>query len=394
MIVLVAGRLVLPDRVLSNASLLIEDGLIVGVEPRPVSPADAERYTVAEGIVVPGFVDVHVHGVAGTDVLDDADAVRRVALVLPRYGVTGFCPTSVACDPAMLARFLGAVGRARLDADPAAAVVLPAHLESNFINPAWNGAQPADCLRTWRGAADPGEGPFTGQDILRVIDADRSNVGIVTLAPELDGGIDLVRMFRQHGHLVAIGHSGATYEQAKTAIHAGLTHATHLFNRMRPLTHREPGIVGAVLESAQVTAEIICDGVHVHPSVVNLAVRAKSPDRIMAITDGTAAAAIPVGAHALLGGRRIVAGARRATLADGTIAGSIITMDRAFAMLVREAGLPLEVAARLCATTPARQLGLEDRGRLEPGTRADVVVLGAELAVRQTWIGGRLVQEH
>jgi N-acetylglucosamine-6-phosphate deacetylase len=163
---------------------------------------------------------------------------------------------------------------------------------------------------------------------------------------------------------------------------------------MRPLTHREPGIVGAVLESAQVTAEIICDGVHVHPSVVNLAVRAKSPDRIMAITDGTAAAAIPVGAHALLGGRRIVAGARRATLADGTIAGSIITMDRAFAMLVREAGLPLEVAARLCATTPARQLGLEDRGRLEPGTRADVVVLGAELAVRQTWIGGRLVQEH
>jgi N-acetylglucosamine-6-phosphate deacetylase len=394
MIVLVAAGLVLPDRVLSNASLLIEDGLIVGIEPRPVSPAGAERYMAAEGMVVPGFIDVHVHGVAGTDVLDDADAVRRVALSLPYYGVTGFCPTSVACDPATLARFLGAVGRARREADPAAAVVLPAHLESNFINPAWNGAQPADCLRTWPPAVDPAAGPFTGRDILRVIDADRSNVGIVTLAPELDGGIDLVRTFRQHGHLVAIGHSGATYEQAKTAIHAGLTHATHLFNRMSPLTHREPGVVGAVLESAQVTAEVICDGVHVHPSVVNLAVRAKSPDRIMAITDGTAAAAMPPGAHARLGGRRIVAGARSATLEDGTFAGSIITMDRAFAMLVKEAGLPVEVAARLCATTPARQLGLEDRGRLETGLRADLVVLSPSLAVRQTWIGGRPVQEH
>jgi N-acetylglucosamine-6-phosphate deacetylase len=394
MIVLAGGRLVLPDSVASDGSLLIEDGRIVGLEPRPVAPAGADVRTVAGCIIVPGFIDVHVHGVEGTDVLDDPDAVRRVALALPRYGVTGFCPTSVACDPATLTMFLAAVGRARSNVDPAAAAVLPAHLESNFINPAWNGAQPAGCLRTFRPAGFPQEGPFTGDDILRVIDDQRSSVGIVTMAPELESGLDLVRMLRERGHLVSIGHSGATYEQAKAAIRAGVTHATHLFNRMSPLTHREPGVVGAVLESPHVAAEIICDGVHVHASVVTLAVRAKSSEHVMAITDGTAAAALPAGAQARLGGRRIVAGARSATLDDGTLAGSIITMDRAFRVLVTEAGLPLEDAVRLCASTPARQLGLQDRGRLATGLRADVLVLTPTLDVSQTWIGGRLVKEH
>ena len=216
----------------------------------------------------------------------------------------------------------------------------------------------------------------------------------MTVAPEVGDGIELVRTLKARGHLVSIGHSGATYSQARAAIDAGISHATHLFNRMTPLTHREPGVVGAVLESSRVAAEVICDGVRVHPSAVTLAVRAKSPDRVMAITDGTAAAALPAGAAARLGGRRIIAGPRNATLEDGTLAGSIITMDQAFRMLVNEAGLPLAHAARLCASTPAGQLGLNNRGRLSPGLRADIVVLSPGLGVRQTWIGGQLVKEH
>lgn len=395
MIVITGGDLVLPDGVIPGGSLLVDGERIVGVESRPVQPASAEIRPCDGHLIVPGFIDVHVHGVAGTDVLDGPDAVSVVAAHLPRYGVTGFCPTSVACDPGTLAVFLDAVTRARSAPRPGSAKVLPAHLESNFINPAWNGAQPVDCLRTYGGdSADAvPAGAFTADDILRVLHAEQASVAIVTLAPELDGGLELVKVLRDRGHLVSIGHSGASYEQSVAAIGAGVTHATHLFNRMTPLVHRQPGVVGAVLESRAVAAELICDGYHVHPAVLSLAIRTKSADRVMAITDGTAVAGLPVGARASLGGRRIVAGSETALLEDGTLAGSRITMDRAFRTLVRAAGVPLHQAAQLCATTPAAQLGLADRGRLGPGLRADFVVLNRELAVVETWIDGRPATE-
>jgi N-acetylglucosamine-6-phosphate deacetylase len=395
MIVLAGGRLVLPDGVVAGGSLVVDGDRIVGIEPDVVRPSGADVRDVSGRVLVPGFIDVHVHGVSGTDVLDGAHAVRAVAARLARFGVTGFCPTSVACDPLTLATFLAAVAHARQHPAPDSAVVLPAHLESNFINPAWNGAQPPECLRVWgasRAALD--SGGFTGDDIIRVLRAEAASVGIVTIAPELEGGFDLIRLLRDLGHVVSIGHSGASYDDAREAIRRGTTHATHLFNRMTPLTHRAPGIVGAVLESPDVAAEVICDGVHVHPGVVALAVKAKSPSRVMAITDGTSAAGLPVGARAALGGRAIIAGPRTATLEDGTLAGSVITMDRAFRTLVHEVGLPLDQAARLCATTPATQLRLADRRRLEVGTRADVAVLDTGLEVVETWIAGRRVAEH
>lgn len=396
MIVLAGGDLVLADSVIPGGSLLIEGTRIVGIEPGPVQPAAAEVRVLAGHLIVPGFIDVHVHGVAGTDVLDGPDAVSIVAAHLPRYGVTGFCPTTVACDPQTLAVFLAAVARARSAPVPRAAMVLPAHLESNFINPAWSGAQPADCLRTYGrtagGAVDAGA--FTADDIMQVLHREQGSVGIVTVAPELDGGLELIRMLRDRGHIVSIGHSGATYDEARAAIASGVTQATHLFNRMTPLAHRLPGIVGAVLASREVAAELICDGYHVHPAVLSLAIGAKSVDRVMAITDGTAVAGLPAGARARLGGRAIHAGPHSALLEDGTLAGSTITMDRAFRTLVQLAGLSLYQAARLCATTPATELALGDRGRLEAGLRADIVVLDRELEVVETWIGGLRVTEH
>jgi N-acetylglucosamine-6-phosphate deacetylase len=396
MIVLSGGRIVLPDRILAGGSLLIHDHLIVDIRDEAARPAGAEVRDVTGCTLVPGFIDVHVHGVAGTDVLDDegeggADAVATVAARLPRYGVTGFCPTSVACDPDTLARFLTAVAGARATPNPDAAVVLPAHLESNFINPAWNGAQPAACLRRF-GRAGPSEpGAFTGDDIVAVLRRAAASVGIVTIAPELDGGLALVADLVDRGHIVSIGHTGATYEEAQEAIRRGITHATHLFNRMTPLTHRAPGVVGAVLDAEAVAAEVICDGVHVHPRVVALLMRALPRTRVLAITDGTAAAGLPVGASARLGGRPIIAGERSATLEDGTMAGSVKTMDGAFRTLVQEVGVGVEAAAYACASAPAAQLGLTDRGVLEAGRRADVVVLGPDLAVRETWIAGRRV---
>jgi N-acetylglucosamine-6-phosphate deacetylase len=295
----------------------------------------------------------------------------------------------------VLQTFLDEVASVRAAAPPSSARVLPAHLESNFINPDWRGAQPLACLRSYRNAAAPGgaadpsaAGSFTAADIVSVIDGRQPEVGIVTLAPERDGGLDLVRRLAGAGHLVSIGHSGATYDQARAAIDAGARHATHLFNRMSPLAHRAPGVAGAALESPLVAAEIICDGWHVHPALVAIAIRAKGADRVMAITDGTAGAGLPPGTTARLGGQQILVTGRVAELADGTLAGSLLTMDGAFRLLVQQVGLPLPMAAQLCAATPAVQLGVAG-GRLVAGAAADIAVLDAGLRVRQTFIAGR-----
>ena len=263
MIVLAGGDIVLPDRILTNASLVIDRGRIAAIETTRSLPSGTSIVDVRDALVVPGFIDVHVHGIEGYDTLDGGDAIASIASRLPRYGVTAFCPTTVACDPAGLRAVLDQVGRARTGRSHGSARVLPAHLESNFINPDYNGAQPRACLRLPND--DRGEGQFTGRDILATIESGRADVGIITIAPELPGTLDLVPALVRAGHRVSLGHSGADFEQAVAAIDAGARHATHLFNRMTPMMHRAPGLVGAILSHDEVNAELICDGFHVHP---------------------------------------------------------------------------------------------------------------------------------
>jgi len=388
MILLSGATVVLPDRLLDPGTVVIDGDRIVDVvEGTRSSSGTDEHIDLHHHCVVPGFIDVHVHGAEGTDTLDGVDAVRRIARRLPRYGVTAFCPTSVACSPETLRDMLEDVRLARLNRPPDAARVLPAHLESNFINPEFKGAQPLECLRL---PSSDRNGEFSGRAIVETIAAARAEVGIVTLAPELAGAMDLIRQLVSHGHRVSLGHSGATYEEAIAAIDAGARHATHLFNRMTPISHRAPGLTGAALERSEITAEVICDGVHVHPSVVRLAVAAKSPNGVMAITDGTAGAGLPRGSRAALGGRIITVG-DAAYLEDGTIAGSVLTMDRAFETLVRRAGMTLVEAALMCSTTPARALKLDGFGMVRTGATADLTVLDADFRVRYTFVGGQQV---
>lgn len=409
MIVLAGANLVLADRVVERGTLVIADGRIEAVETRAIDgPAGAERIDCSGHVIAPGFIDVHVHGVEGIDVLDGGGAVADVASRLPKFGVTGFCPTSVACDPATLADLLAAVTVAQSARPPRSARVLPAHLESNFINPEWNGAQPRRCLRLPPTEADrsrggrtsvpPANAPagedFSASDILAVIARYRPATGIITLAPELPGGLDLVRSFVAAGHRVSIGHTGASYDEAKAAIALGVCHATHLFNRMSSITSRSPGVVGAVLESDAVAAEIICDGFHVHPALVSLAIRTKTARRMMAITDGTAGSGLPVGARARLGRQQIIVTERTAELADGTLAGSILTMDAAFRTLVERHRVGLPDAVRLCSTTPAAELGLVEVGAIAVGRLADLVVFGPGFAVAQTYLAGVPALEH
>jgi N-acetylglucosamine-6-phosphate deacetylase len=188
---------------------------------------------------------------------------------------------------------------------------------------------------------------------------------------------------------VSLGHSGATYEQGIAGIDAGARQATHLFNRMPPLAHRAPGLAGAVLQDTRVAAEVICDLVHVHPAVVKMAFGAKRAERFMAITDGTAGSGLPRGATAAIGGRPITI-SDAAYLEDGTLGGSAIAMDSAFANLVRVIGLDLHEAAAVCSTTPARELGLTDLGVIAPGARADLAVLDGDFRVIRTFVDGRV----
>lgn len=397
MIAIVGGDLVLADRIVPTGTLVVEGSQVTAVERRATDGPSGATVVDARGChVVPGFIDVHVHGALGHDVLGGPTAVADLARVLPRFGVTAFCPTSVACTPGVLAGFLDQVGRARADGVPRGARVLAAHLESNFLNPDFAGAHPVQCLRLpptgpVADFPDAQAEPFVADDIMRVIAGHRPEVGIVTLAPELPGGLDLIRMLVAAGHRVSLGHSGADFDTAMKAIDAGARQATHLFNRMVPVSHRAPGLAGAVLESHHVAVELIADGVHVHPSICRMAIAMKGTGLVMAITDGTAGAGLAVGATAMLGSQRIHVRSRAAELDDGTLAGSTATMDRIFATLVTQCRVSIVDAAAMCALTPARRLDLVGHGTIAEGAVADLVVLGPQFDVRHTIIGGQFV---
>ena len=385
MIVLSGADVVLPDRILSPGTVVIDGDRIADVVDGTRASTGSDRHIdLHKHLLVPGFIDVHVHGVEGTDTLESEAAVATIAARLPRFGVTAFCPTSLACSPQLLQRMLASIRRARGAAPPASARVLPAHLESNFINPDYKGAQPRECLRLPHGKT---EGDFSGEDILDVIASLREEVGIVTVAPEVEGVLDLIRDLVSKGHHVSLGHSGATYEEALAGIAAGARQATHLFNRMPPLNHRQPGLAAAVLEREEITTEVVCDGVHVHPSMVRVALAAKTAARFMAITDGTAGSGLPRGTRTAIGGRPITVG-DIAALDDGPIAGSVLTMDQAFARLVQAMGVSIVDAATVCSTTPARALGLQGLGIIQTGAQADLAVLDHDFRVVRTFIAG------
>jgi N-acetylglucosamine-6-phosphate deacetylase len=374
-LVLAGGDVVLPDRVAERHALVISGGIIEAVVAHP--PAAETVIDVTDCLVVPGFVDTHVHGALGHDVQDGDGAVDRVGRALPRFGVTSWCPTSIACAPSVLDAFLHEVDALRSTGSTAGARVIGAHLESSFLNPVYRGAQPAEWLRT---AVDAGE-------ILDVIARHHAAIAVITLAPEIAAGFDLVARFVREGLRVSIGHSAATFDEARRAFALGASRVTHLFNRLAPMSHREPGAAGAALAADDIFVELIGDGVHVHPALLRIVHAAIGARRVVAITDGTAGSGLPPGARVSLGGRSVAVG-DVARLADGTMAGSVTSMDKVFRRWVEEVGVGPVEAAIVCAATPAESVGRPDLGRLVPGTPADVVVLDRAFDVRRTFLNG------
>ena len=327
-------------------------------------------------VVVPGFVDIHVHGGDGAAYTSgDPDDARRAAALHLRHGTTTSMASLVTADIAALERQITAL------ADLVEGGILAGiHLEGPWLSPAHRGAHDPDLLR-----------PADRASVQRLLTAGRGAIRMVTIAPEIDGGIDAIHQILDAGAVAAIGHTDATYDQTRQALDAGARVGTHLFNAMRAVHHREPGPVIALLEDPRACIELVADGVHLHPAALRHAARAAGPDRTILVTDAMAAAGAPDGAYRL-GSLDVQVTAGVARLArGGAIAGSTLTMDAAFRHAVHTAGMTVPDAVRAAATVPAATLGLPQVGSLRAGNRADLVVLDATLAVTRVMRAGQWV---
>ena len=373
-----ADRALTPLEEIREAVVAVEGGKIVAVGRRgQVFPASrVQEYSAPGMTVVPGFVDVHIHGAGGHEVMEaTSEALEAVATTVAQHGTTSFVATTVTASEEHIRRSAEGIARyirAQQDAPGGTtprAQVLGIHFEGPFISHARHGAHrvewiappSVESLRRWLQAADG-----TGR--------------ILTLAPELPGALDLIEVARQAGLVVAMGHTDATYQEACAAIAKGASHAVHVFNAMRPFFHRETGVLGAVLTAPEVTAELIADGVHVEPPAMRLLLAAKGVERVLLISDATAATGMPDGNYRL-GTFEVSVSGGVCRNAEGRLAGSTLTLDRALRS-VAALGVTLADAVRMLTLNPARLLGLQGiKGVLAPGADADLVLLNADLKV-------------
>lgn len=379
------GDLFTPFETIPDGAVFARDGVIERVGTRAqvmAEPADVE--VDAEGrLICPGFVDLQVNGGGGAllTAQPGPETLERMAQAHVRFGTTSMLPTVVTSDETRMADALGAVKRATLR-PPAGARMLGSHLEGPFINLTRRGAHPEAFIQPPR------------RDLFeRLLAAADGSLRLLTMAPELPGALDLIAAAREVSVVAAIGHTDATYEEAERAIEAGASVATHVFNAMRGLGHRQPGVVGALLQDDRALVTMIADGVHVHPAALSLVVRAKGVERAALITD----AMPPVGADLssfTIGGREVSVRSGACYLEDGTLAGSALSMNEAVRTMRDLVGVPLRECVQMATATPARALGLGDEvGALKPGARADITMCNQDLSVWKVFVGGELAYD-
>lgn len=379
----ITGDIVTAGGVLKGGTVTVDDaGDIAEVGARWTAPTRSGDIDAAGLLVLPGFVDLHVHGGGGADFMHGtAEAARQVARTHARFGTTSLLATTLTASREDTDRAVSAV-REVIEAGPdeGEARILGIHLEGPYICAARRGAQPLAFVR-----------PPDADELAHWIALSSGAIQQITLAPELAGAEAVIKLARANGIIVSIGHTDAKAADVLAAIGWGATQATHTFNAMRGLHHREPGTVGAVLAWPEIVCEVIADGVHLDPLIVKLIVAAKGASGAVLITDAIEGAAMPDGEYAL-GGQTLFVRDGTAAFADGTLAGSVLTMNRAFVNVMGFAGVGACEAARLSSGNAVRQLSVSGRrGEIAPGLAADLVVLHPETgAVAWTLVGGRV----
>ena len=360
---IINGRFILPQEITEGQALTFDKTLQGFTDPDQL-PADTEIIDAQGAYVAPGFLNIHIHGTR--------EALDTMSRLLASTGVTGFLPTTMTCSEEAIGRALSAIRDAQ--GHEPGAEILGANLEGPFISEKYKGAQKACHIQKahWESIE-----PYA--DILKIL----------TLAPETLTDMEFIPRCCSHKIIVSLGHSDATFEEAVRAISAGASHITHLYNAMSPLHHRRPGLVGAAL-TQPVTCELIADGIHIHPAALSLAVHAKGLDKIVLITDSMRACLLGEG-ESELGGQKVFVRDGRATLADGTLAGSILTMEKAVQNIWKFAHLTLPQAVQLATANPARELGFSDRGTLETGQRADLAIFDDDFNILQTYKKGTCI---
>jgi N-acetylglucosamine-6-phosphate deacetylase len=383
MIALIASALVTPLEKILDAVVLLDGNTIAEVFPRRGRelPTRVRSIDLGEATLAPGYIDLHIHGGAGHDVMEgNENALAAVELLLAQHGVTNYYPTTVTAPLDVTLRALEQLSKAiekrKSVPLPKRARPLGIHLEGPFLSHARRGVHLPEQLRL------PSLELFE-----KFWQASSGTVKVMTIAPELDGALQVIAEAQRRGICVSLGHSDANLEQAQRGIDAGGRHATHAFNAMRPLGHRDPGLLGAILTDPRVTVDMIADGVHLDPTIVNLVLRTKGNDAAVLITDATAATGMPDGIYHL-GPLEVEVKDGRCMSAD-KLAGSVLTMDQAVRNVVRFANWGLQDAVRLATYNPARVMGVETQyGAIRPGATADLVALGPAGEVRATIVGG------
>jgi N-acetylglucosamine-6-phosphate deacetylase len=376
------GNIVLPDEILKGGIVVLEGENIAGVHPASAafSSQDTVLFDYGTHYISPGLIDIHLHGALGKDVMDGrAQGLGAIAVHQARCGVTGFVPTTLAASLPSLLTAVESIKTARKLRLPSE--ILGIHLEGPFLNIKKKGAQNPAFIKDASAA-----------EIDSLLEAARGLKVIISLAPEVGDNVSFVPGLKKRGAVVAIGHTEATYEQAIESFLRGITHATHLFNAMSGFQPREPGVIGAVLDFDKVTAEVIADGVHVHPASLRMAIRQKGVKRICLITDSMNAAGLGDGDFKV-GGLDVVVQNGQARLKESSaLAGSVLTLNRALKNILRWTGLSVSQAIKMASLTPAGVLGLDDQvGSIQPGKYADLAIFDEDFNVVDTIMRGRSI---
>lgn len=370
------GTLVTPFHRIERGQIEVINNKIRYVGSRRQFNGEVVDYGTA--VIAPGFIDIHIHGYAGHGAMDpNTDSIKHIAQHLATQGVTGFLATLQTAPEDELLDALRRVKRG-MEEGTSGARVLGAHLEGPFISRNRMGAQ-QDFVR------EP-----TRKELEEILEMAGNIIKIITLAPEIQGGLEAVKFLREHGVVISAGHTDASYVEALRAFEKGVSLLGHFWNGMRGIHHREPGVVGAGLEEDNVTVELIADCYHVHPAILGLTVRIKGPEKVVLVSDMIKPAGLPNGVHTL-GGRTFSLEEGVIKLPSGVIAGSSSGLDEAVRNMVEKVGVSLPVAVLMATDTPARVLGLDEKGRLEPGFDADIVIMDDDFNVIETIVGGSTV---